>query len=95
MNRYFWCRDPSHLIANCPARIAQPGKDPAQVPKQRKANAAATRCQVGKVYVINEKQVDDSGIVVSGTLTFNSTPLVVLFDSGSTHSFISSKLNLK
>jgi len=28
---------------------------------------------------------------VTGTLTFNSTPFVVLFDSGATHSFISSK----
>ena len=50
-----------------------------------------TSHQVGKVYMINKKQVDDSGTVVTGMLTFNSTPLVILFDSGATHSFISLK----
>jgi len=41
--------------------------------------------------VINKKQVDDSGMDVTGMLTFKSTLLVILFDSGATHSFISSK----
>ena len=47
--------------------------------------------KVGRVYVINKKQAEDSGIVVNGTLTFNSTSFVVLFNSKATHSFISSK----
>ena len=42
---------------------------------------------VGKAYVINRKQ---AATVVTGMLTFNSAPLIVLFDSGATHSFISS-----
>jgi len=83
-NRGFWCGDPNHLIVNCPTRTTQPSKDHAQVPKQGKTIAPAT--------VINKKQTDDSGTVVPGTLTFNSTPLIVLFDSRTTHSFISSHI---
>jgi len=47
---------------------------------------------MGKVYAINIKQGDNSELVVIGMLTFNSTPLIVLFDSRATHSFISSKV---
>jgi len=50
-----------------------------------------TNRQVGRVNVINRKEADDSGTVMTSTLTFNSTPLVILFDFGGTHSFISSK----
>ena len=42
-------------------------------------------------YVINRKHANDSGTVATGALTFDSTPLVVLFDSTTTYSFISSK----
>ena len=90
-NRCFWYGDTNHLIANFPARTTQPAKDHVQVPKQGKTIAHTTGRQVGTVYVINKKQVDDSGTVMTCTLTFNSTPLVVLFDYGVTHSFISSK----
>ena len=49
-----------------------------------------TNRSVGKAYVINRKQAHEVATVVIGTLTFNSVPLLVLFDSGATHSFISS-----
>jgi len=47
---------------------------------------------MGRVYAINIKQDDNSEMVVTGMLIFNSTPLIVLFDSRATHSFISSKV---
>jgi len=88
-NRCFWCGDPSHLIANCPARTAQLNKGPAPL-KSSKAPIPTTSRQVGRSYVINKKQADGVTTIVTGTLTLNSIPLTVLFDSGATHSFISS-----
>ena len=41
--------------------------------------------------MINIKQADNLETIVIGMLTFNSITLVVLFDSGATHSFISSE----
>jgi len=45
---------------------------------------------VGKAYVINRKQAHKAATAVTGILTFNSVPLIVLFDSRATHSLISS-----
>ena len=91
-NCCFWCGDPNHMITNYLVRPTPPGKDSTQGSEQGKRATPATGLQVGRVYVINKKQVEDSRTVVTGTLTFNSTPFVVLFNSGATHSFISSKV---
>ena len=88
-NRCFWCRDPSHLIANCPARTAQLKKGSAPL-KSNKTPIPTTSRQVGRDYVISKKQADGATTAVTGMLTLNSIPLTVLFDSGATHSFISS-----
>ncbi|CAH9124286.1 unnamed protein product [Cuscuta epithymum] len=45
----------------------------------------------GRIYVMNQAQANAND-VVSGTFLVNSTPAHVLFDSGASHSFISSKL---
>jgi len=46
---------------------------------------------VGMAYVISKKEAATSGMVVTGTLFLNSKPFCVLFDSGATHSFISTR----
>jgi len=58
--------------------------------KSNKTPIPTTSCQVGRAYVINKKQAHGATTVVTGTLTLNSISLTVLFDSGATHSFISS-----
>ena len=73
------------------ARTTQPGHGHTLAAKDSMTPTLVTSHQVGRVYVINIKQADNSRTVVTAMLTFNSTPLVVLFDSGATHSFISSK----
>ncbi|XP_074288638.1 uncharacterized protein LOC141613792 [Silene latifolia] len=44
----------------------------------------------GKLFMIGKKVVEGDAHVVSGTFLTNSKPSYVLFDSGATHSFISS-----
>jgi len=45
--------------------------------------------------VINKKEAATSGTVVTGTLFFNSKSFCILFDSGTTHSFISVRSAIK
>jgi len=85
-----WCGDPNHLITNCPVRSTQLNKGPVLTSKNNQIPVPRTNRQVGRAYVINKKQVNDVGTVVIGTLTFNFVSLVVLFDLGAIHSFISS-----
>ena len=86
----FWCGDSNHLIVNCPARLSSQHKGPSSILKGTKAATPMANRSVGKAYVINRKQAHEAATIVTGTLIFNSVPLVVLFDSGPTHSFISS-----
>ena len=50
---------------------------------------------LGRAYVISKKEAAISGTVVTGTLFLNSKPFCVLFDSGATHSFISTHAALQ
>jgi len=45
----------------------------------------------GKAYTLTVDQADASGEVVTGIILVHSIPDYVLFDSGATHCFISSK----
>jgi len=44
-----------------------------------------------KKSVHNEQEASNSGTMVTGTLLLNSKPFSILFDSGATHSFISTR----
>ena len=43
---------------------------------------------IGRAYVMSKKEAATSGMIVTGTLFLNSNPFCVLFNSGTTHSFI-------
>ena len=45
----------------------------------------------GRAFVMNKKEAATSGMVLTGTLLLNSKPFCALFDSGATHSFISTR----
>ena len=89
-NRCFWCGDPNHPIANFLAQLSSRHKVLSSVLKGAKAATLMTKQSVGRAYVINTKQAHEAATVMTSTLTFNSVPFIVLFDSGGTRSFISS-----
>jgi len=78
------------LIVNCTAHLSSQHNGPSLVPKGAKAATLVTNRSVGKASVINRKQAHEAATVMTGTLTFNTIAPIVLFDSGATHSFISS-----
>src|ERR1044072_6879715 len=74
------CQKPGHLARNCTAPKAEPVLNAA-----RGKRPAAQ----GRVFAISGQQTEEVNDLIQGTCTIAGTPLVVLFDSGATHSFIS------
>jgi len=62
-------------------------------PRQRPAPSKPTA--LGRAYIMSKKEASNSGMVVTGTLILNSKPFSILFDSGATHSFISTQAALQ
>jgi len=78
------------LLLHAPRRMKAVDKGaakPLAPPRQRAPPPRPT--VVGRAYVMSKKAATTSGMVVTGTLFLNSKPFCVLFDSGATHSFIS------
>jgi len=87
-----WCGSPEHLIAVCPRRLKAVDKGAAKpLASLRRGPLPSRPAVVGRAFVMNKKEAATSGTVVTGTFFLNSKPFYVLFDSGATHSFISTR----
>ncbi|KAA0025388.1 gag protease polyprotein [Cucumis melo var. makuwa] len=75
----FKCRQEEHTADRCPLRLAGGVQ-----------NQGAGAPHQGKVFAINKTEAERAGTVVAGTLLMLGHYALVLFDSGSSHSFISS-----
>ncbi|KAL0549347.1 hypothetical protein IC582_013828 [Cucumis melo] len=75
----FKCRQEGHTADRCPLRLT--GNAP---------NQGAGAPHQGRVFTTNKTEADKAGTVVTGTLPLLGHYALVLFDSGSSHSFISS-----
>ncbi|XP_057426046.1 uncharacterized protein LOC130719434 [Lotus japonicus] len=75
------CQKPGHIERNYPnATKAEPALNVA------KGKRPTTK---GRVFAITGEQEEGSDDLIQGTCTISGAPLIVLFDSGATHSFIS------
>ncbi|KAA0050197.1 pol protein [Cucumis melo var. makuwa] len=74
----FRCRQPGHTADACPRKPFETTPDQLSAFQQR------------KVFTITRQEVERTGTVVTGTLSILGHYTLVLFDSGSSHSFISS-----
>ncbi|TYK15038.1 gag protease polyprotein [Cucumis melo var. makuwa] len=75
----FKCRQEGHTTDKCPMRITGNAQ-----------NQGAGAPHQGKVFATNKTEAERAGTVVTGTLPVLGHYALVLFDSGSSHSFISS-----
>ncbi|KAL0543592.1 hypothetical protein IC582_018692 [Cucumis melo] len=75
----FKCRQEGHTADRCPLRLTENAQ-----------NQGAGAPHQGKVFATNKTEVEKAGTVVTGTLPVLGHYALVLFDSGSSHSFISS-----
>ena len=74
------CNKTGHMARDCKAPKAEP------VLNAAKGKRPAAQ---GRVYAITGTDAEDTNELIQGTCTIVGTPLVVLFDYGATHSFIS------
>ncbi|KAL0536708.1 hypothetical protein IC582_025668 [Cucumis melo] len=75
----FKCRQEGHTADRCPLRLTGIAQ-----------NQGAGAPHQGRVFATNRTEAEKAGIVVTGTLPVLGHYALVLFDSGSSHSFISS-----
>ncbi|KAL0541606.1 hypothetical protein IC582_021659 [Cucumis melo] len=75
----FKCRQEGHTADKCPLRLTGNAQ-----------NQGAGAPHQGKVFATNKTEAERAGTVVTGTLPVLGHYALVLFDSGSSHSFISS-----
>ncbi|KAA0054268.1 gag protease polyprotein [Cucumis melo var. makuwa] len=75
----FKCRQEGHTADRCPMKLTGNAQ-----------NQGAGAPHQGKVFATNKTEAERSGTVVTGTLPVLGHYALVLFDSGSSHSFISS-----
>ncbi|KAL0560529.1 hypothetical protein IC582_000934 [Cucumis melo] len=75
----FKCRQEGHTADRCPLRLTGNAQ-----------NQGAGAPHQGRVFATNRTEAEKAGTVVTGTLPVLGHYALVLFDSGSSHSFISS-----
>ncbi|TYK21774.1 pol protein [Cucumis melo var. makuwa] len=75
----FKCRQEGHTADRCPMRLTGNAQ-----------NQGACASHQGKVFATNKTEAESAGTVVTGTLPVLGHYALVLFDSGSSHFFISS-----
>jgi hypothetical protein len=93
--RCFNCGSPSHFIKDCP----QPRKSfqgQASNPNhQGKGKRQVVQVRQGRVNLTMLSELPEGTPIMMGTFSINHHPVIVLFDSGATHSFISKECGSK
>jgi hypothetical protein len=93
--RCFNCGSPSHFIKDCPQpRRSFQGQtsNPANKDKGKKQ---MVQVRQGRVNLTTLSELPEGTPIMMGTFSINHQPVIILFDSGATHSFISTNCGLK
>jgi hypothetical protein len=87
--RCFNCGSADHFIRDCPwPKKTNQGQSSTQG-KQNKAKKLMMQVRQGWINFTTLAELPDGASVMSGTFSIHHKPVVTLFDSGATHSFIS------
>jgi hypothetical protein len=87
--RCFNCGSADHFIRDCP-RPKKPNKgQSSNQGNQNKGKRPMMQVRQGRINFTTLAELSDGAPVMSGTFSIHHQPVVTLFDSGATHSFIS------
>jgi hypothetical protein len=87
--RCFNCGSADHFIRDCP-RPKKPNQGQSSTQgNQNKGKKSMMQIRQGRINFTTLAELPDGAPVMSGTFSIHHKPVVILFDSGATHSFIS------
>jgi hypothetical protein len=93
--RCFNCGSPFHFIKDCPQpRKSFQGQTSNPV-RKGKGKKQGVQVRQGRVNLTTLSELPKGTPIMTGTFSINHLPVIVLFDSGATHSFISLKCGTK
>jgi hypothetical protein len=91
----FNCGSPSHFIKDCPQpRKSFQGKTSSPTNKG-KNKGQVVQVRQGRVNLTTLSELPEGAPIMTGTFSINYHPVIILFDSGATHSFVSAKYGIK
>jgi hypothetical protein len=91
----FNCGNPSHFIKDCPQpRRSFQGQTSNPINKG-KGKKQMVQVRQGRVNLTTLSELPEGTPIMAGTFSINHYPVIVLFDSRATHSFISAKYGTK
>jgi len=88
-NHCFNCGDPNHFARKCPQ-----GQDSEQN-KENKDKVQTNQVRHGRINFTTLTDLPEGAPVMTGTFSIHRKPVVILFDSGASHSFISPKFGAR
>jgi hypothetical protein len=91
----FNCVSPSHFIKDCPQPRRSFQGQTFNPNSKGKGKKQVVQVRQGRVNLTTLSELPEGTPIMTGTFSINHQPVIVLFDSGATHSFISAKCGTK
>jgi hypothetical protein len=95
INRCFNCGSPAHFVKDCPQpKRTFPGQA-SNSNSKNKGKKQVMQVRQGRVNFTTLSELPEGAPVMTGTFILHHHPAIILFDSGATHSFISTRFGTK
>jgi hypothetical protein len=91
----FQLRQPIHFIKDCPQLRRSFQGQTSNLNNKGKGKKQMVQVRQGRVNFTTLSELPEGAPIMTGTFSINYQPVIILFDSGATHSFISSKCGTK
>jgi hypothetical protein len=91
----FNCGSPSHFIKDCPQPRRSFQGQTSNPNNKGKGKKQVVQVRQGRVNFTTLSELPEGVPIMTGTFSINHQPVIILFDSGATHSFVSSKCGTK
>jgi hypothetical protein len=87
--RFFNCGSPSHFIKDCPQPRNSFQGQTSNPNYKSKGKKQVVQVRQGRVNLTTLSELPEGAPIMTGTFSINYHPVIILFDTGATHSFIS------
>jgi hypothetical protein len=93
--RCFNCGSPSHFIKDCPQNTRSFQGQTSYPNNKGKGKKQVVQVRKGRVNLTTLSELLEGTPIMTGAFSINHQPMIILFNSGATHSFLSAKCGTK